>query len=318
MKTALIIALVCLIAGALILGIGWVLLQNNPIEKNVFKDNVYPFSIDELPSQINISTTNSRVEFRTTTESEWRVECVDKEKIYHKVELIDGVLTIKEIDDRQWYEHIGLFANLRPQTVIVYLPEGTYGSLNIGVVSGDISVPEGFVFSDVTLKSTSGDMSFASVATGAMNIKVTSGDIAISGSIGGALEVSGTSGDIVISGNIGGAVEISGTSGDIEIKNATPTRITIQNTSGDIDLIDVECSEACEIEKVSGSIELKRCDALSFNLVTTSGDIYGSILSAKTFDCKTTSGDIHTPADGNGGTFKAKTTSGDIKITVAE
>lgn len=318
MKTALIIALIALVVGALILGIGWVLLQKNPIDKNVFKDKVYPFGIDELPNRIDISTVNSRVEFRTIEGDEWRVECVDKEKIYHKVELIDGVLTIKEIDDRQWYEHIGLFSNLRPQTVIVYLPEGTYGALNIGVVSGDISVPEGFVFSDVTLKSTSGDMSFASVATGAMNIKVTSGDIAISGSIGGALEVSGTSGDIAISGNIGGAVEISGGSGDIEIKNATPTRITIQNTSGDIDLIDIECREVCEIENTSGGIELKRCDALSFNLVTTSGGIRGSILSAKTFDCKTTSGSVRTPADGNGGTFKAKTTSGDIKITIAE
>ena len=318
MKTALIIALVCLIVGVLIFGIGWGLLQKNPINKNVFKDKVYSFGTNELPNRISISTIDSCVEFRTTTESEWRVECMDKEKIYHKVELIDGVLTIKEIDGRQWYERIGLFANLRPKSVIVYLPEGTYGLLDIGVVSGDISVPEGFVFSDVTLKSTSGDMSFAATATGAMNIKVISGDIAVSGSVGGALTVSGTSGDLALSGNIGGALEISGTSGDIEIKNASPTSITIQNTSGDIGLIDVVCSEMCAIEKISGSIELKRCDAMSFDLKTTSGDIRGSILSTKTFDCKTTSGDVRIPADGNGGNFRAKTTSGDIKITIAE
>ena len=318
MKTVLIVGVILLVVGVIILGAGWVLLQKFPIQKDAVKDVVHPYSKDELPSQINISTTNSCVEFRTTTESEWRVECVDKEKIYHKVELINGVLTIKEIDDRQWYERIGLFANLRPQSLIVYLPEGTYGLLNIRVVSGDISLPEGFVFSDVTLKSKSGDIAFASVATGAMNTKVVSGDIVISGSIGGALEVSGTSSDITVSGSIGGAIEISGTSGDIEIKNTTPTHLTIQNISGDIDLIDVVCSEACTIEKNSGSIELKRCDAASFNIVTTSGDIHGSILRAKTFDCKTTSGDIRIPADGNGGMFQAKTTSGDIKITIAQ
>lgn len=299
MKMALIIALVCLIAGALIFGIGWGLLQKNPIDKNVFQDKVYSFGTDELPTQINIRTTNSCVEFRTTTESEWRVECMDKERVYHKVELIDGVLTIQEIDDRQWYERIGLFANLRPQRMIVYLPEGAYGLLDVCVTSGDISVPLGFAFSNVTLKSTSGDISFAADATGAVNIKVTSGDIAVSGSIGGALE-------------------IFGTSGDIEIKNVTPTSITIQNTSGDIDMVDVVCSEACMIEKGSGSVNLKCCDALSFNIATTSGDIHASLLSAKTFDCHATSGDVHTPKDGNGGTFRAKSTSGDIRVTIVE
>ena len=318
MKMALIIALVCLIAGALIFGIGWGLLQNNPIDKNVFQDKVYSFCTDELPTQINIRTTNSCVEFRTTTESEWRVECMDKERVYHKVELIDGVLTIQEIDDRQWYERIGLFANLRPQRMIVYLPEGAYGLLDVCVTSGDISMPLGFAFSNVTLKSTSGDISFAADATGAVNIKVTSGGIAVSGSIGGALEISCTSGDIAVSGSIGGALEIFGTSGDIEIKNVTPTSITIQNTSGDIDMVDVVCSEACMIEKGSGSVNLKCCDALSFNIATTSGDIHASLLSAKTFDCHATSGDVHTPRDGNGGTFRAKSTSGDIRVTIVE
>ena len=299
MKKALIIALVCLAVGVVIFGIGWGLLQNNPIDKNVFKDKVYSFGTDELPSQIHIDTTNSSVEFRTTKESEWRVECMDKEKVYHRVELTDGVLTIQEIDERLWYERIGLFANLRPQRMIVYLPEGAYGLLDICVVSGDISLPEGFAFSGVTLKSTSGDISFAAVATGDVNIKVTSGDIAVSGQIDGALE-------------------ISGTSGDIEINNVTPTSINIQSTSGDVDMADVVCRETCTVKMVSGEVELKRCDALSFNITTTSGDIHGSIVTAKTFDCKTTSGDIHIPDDGNGGTFRAKTQSGDIEITVVK
>lgn len=299
MKKALIIALICLAAGVLIFGIGWGLLQNDPIDKNVFKDHVYSFGNDELPNQIHIDTTNSSVEFRTTTESEWRVECMDKEKVYHKVELTDGVLKIQEIDERLWYERIGLFANLRPQRMIVYLPEGAYGLLDVRVVSGDVFLPEGFAFFDVTLKSTSGDISFAAVATGDVNIKVTSGDIAVSGQIDGALE-------------------ISGTSGDIEINNVTPTSINIQSTSGDVDMADVVCRETCTVKMVSGEVELKRCDALSFNITTTSGDIHGSIVTAKTFDCKTTSGDIRVPNDGNGGNFRAKTQSGDIEITVVK
>lgn len=318
MKTALIIALIAFVVGALILGIGWVLLQKNPIDKNVFKDKVYPFSTDELPSQINISTVNSRVEFRTIEGDEWRVECKDTEKVYHTVELVDGVLTIKQIDTRAWYEYIGIFTNLRPQSVIVYLPEGSYGSINIQSTSGGISVPEGFTFSDVTLKSTSGSISFASPAAGAMNVRNTSGSITVSGNVGGDLNAKNTSGDIRIIGGVNGAVNVTNGSGRIEIKDATPREAEIKNTSGAIYLQNVVCQEECEIENTSGGIELKRCDAASFDIENTSGGIRGSILSAKTFDCKTTSGSVRTPADGDGGTFKAKTTSGSIKITIAE
>ena len=107
-------------------------------------------------------------------------------------------------------------------------------------------------------------------------------------------------------------------SGSIKIKNATPTSVNIKNTSGGIDLVDVVCSGSCKVNNTSGSIELERCDASSFDLENTSGGIRGSILTAKTFDCHSTSGSVHTPADGNGGMFRARTTSGGIRITIVK
>ena len=299
MKIALMIALICLILGVLVMGIGWVILQKNPIDKNVFEDRVHSYSIDALPSQINIESINNRVEFRITEEDEWRVECRDQEKVYHTVELVDGVLTIKEIDERRWYEWIGIFTQLRPTTIIVYLPAGSYDTLDIRSTSSDIVVPEGFTFSDVTLHNTSGDISFASAATGAMSVKNTSGDIRITGGVNGNLNV--TNG-----------------SGCIEIKDATPLAAKIQNTSGIICLQNVVCQEACEIKNTSSRIELERCDAASFDIQNTSGDIRGSILSGKMFDCHATSGSVRVPDNAAGGTFKAKTTSGSIKITIVE
>lgn len=318
MKTALIIALVCLVVGALLVGLGWALLQKYPVQKNVVKDSVYPYGIDKSPKQINISTLDSRVELRPIEGDEWRVECKDKEKLYHTVDLTEGVLTIKQIDTRAWYEHISILNGFQNLSVIVYLPTQAYESLSVHSTSGSIKVQEGFVFSNASLQNTSGSITCSSRVTGALNLKNTSGSITVNGSVGGDLNARNTSGSIHVVGGVNGNLTVTNGSGSIKIKNATPTSVTIKNTSGGIDLVDVVCGESCTIDNTSGSIELERCDAISFDLKNTSGGIRASILTAKTFDCHSTSGSVRTPADGNGGTFRAKTTSGSITITIAK
>ncbi len=318
MKIALIIALICLIVGVLLVGVGWVLLQKYPTNMNTVKDSVYEYDINELPTQINISTLNSRVELRPIEGNKWKVECMDKEDLYHTVELVDGVLTVKQIDNRQWYDHIGILNGFQNLSVIVYLPEQIYESLSIHSTSGSIKVQEGFIFSNASLRNVSGSITCSSRVAGALNVKNTSGSITVGASVGGDLIVKNISGSIHVLGGVSGNLEVTNGSGSIEIKNATPVRATIQNTSGGIDLIDVVCQETCEITNTSGSIELERCDAAFFDIRNTSGGIRGSILSAKTFNCHSTSGSVHVPEDGEGGTFKAKTTSGGIRITIAE
>ena len=318
MKTALIIALICLLVGALLVGVSWVYLQKNPIDKNTVKDSVYRYTLDEVPTQINILTLSSNVVLRPTEGDEWRVECMDKEDLYHTVELNDGVLTIKQIDNRKWFNHIDIFNGFQNLSVIVRLPAQVYESLNAHTVSGSIKVEDGFTFSNASLQSTSGSINFASVVTGALNAKNTSGSIYVKGRVGGDLNVKNISGSIHVIGGIGGALSVTCGSGRIEIANATPTRAVVENTSGGIYLENVVCQESCTITNVSGSIELVSCDAMFFDLKTTSGAIRASLLSAKTFDCHTTSGSVHVPKDGNGGTFRAKTVSGGIRVTVAE
>lgn len=316
MKKVLIIALILLIVGVVLVVVGWVFL--NPADMNTVKDAVKVYHISELPQQININTLNSRVELRPIEGDEWRVECMDKEKLYHTVDLSDGVLTIKQIDTRQWYDHIGILKGFQNLSVIVYLPAQVYESLNIHALSGSIKVEEGFVFSNASLQNTSGSITCASSVAGALNVKNTSGSISVSGNVGGDSIVKNASGSIHIVGNVKGHLDVTNVSGRIEMKNVTPARATVQNTSGSIYLENVVCEGTCEIKNTSGSIELERCDAASFDLRTTSGGIRGSILSGKCFDCRSTSGSVRVPEDSEGGTFTAKTTSGGIRITVAE
>ena len=300
MKTALIVALILLVVGALLAGAGWVLLQKYPIQQNVVKDVVYPFSSDNLPNVIQITTVDSRVEILPIEGDEWRVVCRETEDRNHTVELVDGVLTIKQNGDvRKWYEYIGILKAFQNPSVILYLPQKTYESLSVHTTSGSIKVQEGFVLSNASLQNTSGSILCNSRVEGDLNVKNTSGSIHISGGVGGNLEVQNVS-------------------GSIEIKDATPESVTIKNTSGAIALINVVCAGACKVENGSSSIELERCDAASFDLKTVSGGIKASVLSSKVFDCHSTSGGVHVPENSEGGTFKARTTSGGIRITIVE
>ena len=298
MKTVLIIALILLLIGALLIGASLALLQKRPVEENNAKGAVYTYGMDCLPKEIQITTMSSRVEIRPATGDEWRVECQESETLYHTVEIVDGVLTIKQVGDKQkWYEYISVFNGFQGPGVIVYLPAGVYNSLNIQSVSGSIKVEEGFTFESANLASTSSSIYCASHIAGDLNVKNTSGSITVIG---------GTDGNLTV----------VGTSGGIEIKNATPTTVDIKNTSGAIDLVNVVCSGACKIENGSSAIELKECDAASFDLATISGGIRASILSGKTFDCHSTSGGVHVPENGGEGTFKARSTSGGIRVEV--
>ena len=319
MKTALIIALILLVVGVVIIGAGWMLLQKFPIENNTLKDATYPYEMDELPQQIKIATLDSRVQILPIEGDEWRVECKETESNPHTVELIDGVLTVKQEGNvRKWYEYIGVFNAFQSPSVTVYLPVQTYESLEIRSMSGSVKVAGGYTFSNAILNNVSGSISCASDVAGVMEITNTSGSITVSGSVSGNLTAENTSGSISVVGGVNGELNVKSDSGSIDVKNARPISANIKNISGSIDLYNVVCIGTCKVDNVSGSIELERCDAVSFDLETTSGGIRGSILSAKVFDCHSTSGSVRVPTNGEGGTFKAQSTSGGIKITIAE
>lgn len=300
MKTVLIIALICLVAGALLLGAGWVLLQKNLMQNNAVENSIYSYRTSDSPTQINITTLDSRVKILPIEGDEWRVECKDTETLYHTVELVDGVLTIKQNGTvRKWYEYISvlnIFQDLSPK-LTVYLPTGMYESLDICSTSGSIKVSEGLTFFNASLKNASGSITCAA-------------------HIAGSLDVKNTSGSITITGGVDGELSVTNGSSSVEIKNATPTSATIKNASGSIQLTNVVCQGSVDIDNTSGSVKLEACDAASFDLRTVSGGIHANILSGKTFDCHSTSGGVHVPENGGEGIFRARTTSGGIRVEI--
>ncbi len=127
---------------------GWDLDRFNRIE---FVTNTH--QVEAPFSSIQIDGANSDVRLARSEDGTCRVVCNEADKIYHTVEVRDGVLTIRQHDGRDWFEHIGFFWG--EMLVTVYLPESEYASCQIKMVSGDIQIDRGLSFGNAALKRTS-------------------------------------------------------------------------------------------------------------------------------------------------------------------
>ena len=87
-------------------------------------------------------------------------------------------------------------------------------------------------------------------------------------------------------------------------------------TTGDTKLKNVVCSGNMKIKISTGHARFDRCDAATLDIETDTGDISGSLLSPKTFEAESNTGDIILPPGSVGGSCKIKTDTGDVEISI--
>lgn len=264
-----------------------------------YEPHGYYMSGDGIDS-ISVDAYDCDIRFAASDDGMCQVVCPENNKITHTVEVNDGTLEIKRVDNRKWYERIGFFINIiGPKEIIVYLPGSTYESLRAASVSGDITIPAGFSFASAALSSTSGDIKCNAAVNGSVSVATVSGDIEISCGDCENMNVASTSGDITVTD--------AALSGEFRAKAI----------SGNVTLQFVTASDSINIETVSGNVRLGVVDAETLDIVTTSGNVTGTIKTGKTFTTDTVSGRIDVPVSASGGKCKIKTTSGNIKIGIA-
>ncbi len=159
--------------------------------------------------------------------------------------------------------------------VVIYLPEGTYDSAQIDSVSGDITLPEGYVFNDIKLDTTSGEITSLCGSAGEINVNTISGEV--------------------------------------KIANCTPSNISVNTTSGYIFFDDMTVGGNTDLDTISGEVTLTNLETKDISVSTTSGDIILKNLTTGTADFDTTSGEVSGTVTGDH-EYDADTVSGDIEI----
>lgn len=246
-------------------------------------------------STLSIASDTADIEFVKSEDGVCKVVCYEPEKCKHRVTVENDLLTINMVDERKWYEYIGITVG-NPK-ITVYLPENEYTSLHIKESTGDISIPKDFSFKTMHISVSTGHVkNFASAKE--INIKATTGNIYVENVFLNSLTVSLSTGRLNIANvTCEGSATISTTTGDITLKN-----FLVENK------LSVEAS--------TGDVELSASDAREIFIKTSTGDVTGSLLSDKVFIVQTDTGDLNVPKTTNGGKCEIYTSTGDIEITV--
>ena len=266
-----------------------------------------------------------------------RVECTESEKICYSVTTENNVLHIECADRRTLFSRYKFSKAQRHATVRVYLPQGTYKSLEVETASGDIAIPAGYAFDTASLQSTSGDIACCAECS-LLSIETTSGDIALKNVKCNAAELCAASGDASLENvKLGKNSCIETASGKVQITNLEAAELNVETASGKVSLENAECAalhintasggvelthtvsaDVMEIGTASGSIRLENCDAASLALDSMSGSVVGTLNTGKAFRAQSRSGKVDVPFDTGEGLCKIETRSGSIRIKIAE
>lgn len=274
-------------------------------------------TVNDIFTDFVIDVAQSDVVFAVSENGVCFVECKETDKFYHTVEVENGVLKIKDSDNRKRYEKITTQQNLFEMAITVYLPAEHYKSLSVETVSGSVEMPENFAFESAELKCVSGNINFASSVDGKLLIEETSGDVTVNTVTALNAEIKSVSGMISLL-SVNGVQELytESVSGEVELNSVECNSITVKTTSGDINMNSVVSKNTIEASTVSGCIALNGSDAQSLDIKSVSGDVFGTLLSEKTFIAESSSGNVNVPDSAEGGKCEIETSSGNINVSV--
>lgn len=242
-----------------------------------------------------------------------RVECMESEKICYSVTTENNVLHIECADRRTLFSRYKFSKAQRHATVRVYLPQGTYKSLEVETTSGDIAIPAGYAFDTASLQSTSGDIACCAECS-LLSIETTSGDIALKNAKCSTIELCSTSGDITLE-NVQSSkkthaettsgkvqfinletteLEIHTASGKVSSENIKCTTLQIGTASGEVHLTHVKSSNTIEVDTASGKVSLENTSSAVLHVDTISGEIdLTRAVSSNSMEIGTISSNIH-------------------------
>lgn len=232
--------------------------------------------VDGSFENISISANKeAHISIEPSTDGKVKVVAVTHKKVNCDVK-IDGTTLVVNIEDtRNWFGRVFEFHSAK---VIVYVPAGAYGNLQIKTTTGDTNVPASFSFESII--------------------------------------IDGTTGNITCNASAQNHIDISNTTGDVHINNVTTNSLSVDITTGKIELTNVITSGKMFLKATTGNIKFNGCDGAEIYAEATTGSITGTLLSPKIFLTSTTTGKIKVPHTTTGGVCDLETTTGKIDISI--
>lgn len=280
-----------------------------------YETNTY--EISETFNGISVNTNTADIVFVFSDDGKCRVECYEEEKAKHSVTVENNTLTVELIDEKSVHSFISYIGfNFDAPKITVYLPKNAYTSLFIREKTGDIEIPNEFLFQSMDITTSTGNVkNYASAEE--INIKTNTGDIFTENISAKNLKLSVSTGKINAASVIcEESFEIKVRTGNSKLSNISCKNLISKGNTGDISMTNLLASEKISIERTTGDINFDGCDATEIHVKTDTGDVRGTFLSDKSFVTETDTGKVSVPKGTDGGKCEIVTDTGDIKINI--
>ena len=269
--------------------------------------------ISEVFHNISIKTDTADIVFAVSDHEKCKVVCYEEETSKHLVTVEDGTLVIEVIDNKSWYDHIGI--NFGSPRVTIYLPKTEYTSLLIHEDTGDVEIPKDFRFENINIATSTGDVTNCASASGDIQISTSTGYIRTENISANMLDLSVSTGNVTVSGAVcEGDLRIKVSTGKTNLTDVACKNVISTGSTGDISLKNVVAAERFPIKRTTGDVEFDNCDAAEIFVETDTGDVTGSLRSEKVFFVTTDTGDVEIPKTMTGGRCEITTDTGNIRI----
>ncbi len=272
--------------------------------------------IEETFQNISINTKATNITFRPSDSAQSKIVCHEDVKQKSAVTVENGTLTIQSVDERAWYDYLTLTGNNEP-TITVYLPQTQYANLSIETTTGDVKIPNNFLFNSVNISGSTCDVECSASVINDLTVNISTGDITLEEVTASSISLTVSTGDIDLNKvAIANDLTVQASTGKTELSHVTSKNYTHNSGTGDVEMENVFISGKMQIKTSTGDVEFDHCDAGEIDVETSTGDVEGSLLSPKAFEVESDTGEENTPPSSNGGKCKIRCTTGDIRITI--
>ncbi len=277
--------------------------------------NTYDITEDFTDIVINTSTSDTML--LPSEDGKCKVVLYEAEKLAHTVTVTGNTLSITQVDDREWVDHITFLSFGDDPYIKVYLPEKTYEALTVKEDTGDIDIPADFTFESIDVDSDTSDVTCNADVRSSLKIHITTGDITSTGIHAGSIDYKTTTGHMnLYSIACEGDLSLRVDTGKITLNDVTCKDLMTGGDTGDLYLTDVIASGDMTIDRSTGDVTFDGCDAANIKVTTSTGKVKGTLLSDKIFYGQSDTGKVSLPRTTTGGVCEITTDTGDIDITV--
>lgn len=277
-----------------------------------YETNTY--EVSEAFDSISINTDTADIVFALSDDGKCKVECYEGENTKHSVAVKNNMLVI-DTNPKSWYYYIGL--SFDSSKITVYLPSTQYTSLHIDESTGDVKIPNEFMFKNADISLSTGNVHFCGSASEILKIKTSTGAISVENISVGSLDLKVTTGTVTVSDvNCEGDITVGVSTGKTYLSDTRCKNVISSGSTGDISIDNVIAEEKFSIKRSTGKVNFIGSDASEIFVETNTGDVTGSLLNDKVFIIQTDTGNVNVPKTVDGGRCEIITDTGNIKIKI--